>query len=553
MLNPLKLLLLAIVLVVGRGLLWIVNLLVVAPLFDPLRKLPGPPGPFFFSHIQSVVKPSYPSPDLSATQHEEWKKQYGKTFRYHGSGKFDYRLMTFDLRAVSHILMSPIYQKPRVTRTFLSTMLGQGIFTTEGAEHAFQRKIIGPAFNLQSIKTLTPIFLRTAEELRDKWDVIVSNGQETIDVCHWISRATFDAFGMACLTYNFRAIHGETEELYLAFRRMFDLADKKGILRILVPILDKFWPDKIVRSVLESRQVIYATGRRLISEKKSTILADKGSSNVSNERDLLSLLIQSNLCTNDPTKALSDPELLDQISSFFFAGSDTTALSLSWCLYFLALHPDIQTRLREELNHPTTLEPTSSQGFNFEDRAYDMLESFSLLDSVVRETLRLAPPVHGTLRVATQNDLIPVSEPVVLTNGTVVAPGEYIQIRKGSIIHIPIEGLNFAKDIWSEDTLQFRPDRWCSLPPVAQPPNFPGLANLMTFSFGPSSCPGYRFTITEMKAFLSTILPHYTFSVPEGQTISKRNGLFTRPFVKGKSKMGVQLPLTVKHIDEYSP
>ncbi|KAJ3770227.1 cytochrome P450 [Lentinula raphanica] len=546
--TPLTLLLWSIVLLVGRGLLWIVNLLVISPLFDPLRKLPGPTAPFFYSHIQRVV-----NPDFSATQHEEWKKKYGKTFRYHGSGKFDYRLMTFDLRAVSHILMSPIYEKPRVTRTFLSTMLGKGIFTTEGAEHTFQRKIIGPAFALQSIKTLTPIFLRTAEELRDKWDEIISNDEHQIDVCHWVSRATFDAFGMACLTYNFRAIHGETEELYVAFRKMFDLADRKGILRILVPVLDKLWPDWIARAVRESRQVIYATGRRLISERKSTIIVEKGSSKVSNEKDLLTLLIQSNLYNNDSTRTLSDPDLLDQISSFFFAGSDTTALSLSWSLYYLALHPEIQTRLREELAHPTTLDSASSSSSSHEDRAYDILDSLPLLDSVVRETLRLAPPVHGTLRVATQNDQIPVSEPITMTDGTVVAPGGYISIRKGSIIHIPIEGLNYAKDIWSEDTLKFRPERWSSLPPVAQPPNFPGLANLMTFSFGPNSCPGYRFTISEMKAFLSVILPHYTFSIPEGQIISKRNGLFTRPFVKGKSQMGVQLPLIVKRVDECDP
>lgn len=97
------------------------------------------------------------------------------------------------------------------------------------------------------------------------------------------------------------------------------------------------------------------------------------------------------------------------------------------------------------------------------------------------------------------------------------------------------------------------PDRWNSLPPAAQPPHFPGLANLMTFSFGPNSCPGYRFTITEMKAFLSTILPRFTFALPEGQSIGKRNGLFTRPFVRGKSKMGVQLPLIVKRVDECNP
>lgn len=55
MLTPLALLL-AVALLLGRGLVWIVNLLVVLPLFDPLRKLPGPTGPFFFSHIQRVVE-----------------------------------------------------------------------------------------------------------------------------------------------------------------------------------------------------------------------------------------------------------------------------------------------------------------------------------------------------------------------------------------------------------------------------------------------------------------------------------------------------------------
>lgn len=161
--------------------------------------------------------------------------------------------------------------------------------------------------------------------------------------------------------------------------------------------------------------------------------------------------MKSNL-SSDSARRLSDSDLLDQISSFFFSGSDTTALALSWCLHYLALHPDIQTRLREEITHPIALEPGSSS----EDRAYDVLESFPLLDAVIRETLRLCPPVHGTLRVATQNDLIPVSDPVVLSDGKVVSPGGHIQIRKGSIIHIPIEGLNFAKDIWSEDPLEFR-------------------------------------------------------------------------------------------------
>ena len=100
--------------------------------------------------------------------------------------------------------------------------------------------MIGPTFSSQSIKALTPIFLQTAEELRDKWDEMILNGAETFNVWNWMSRATFDAFGRACLAYSFRAIDGETEDLYLAFRRMIDLADKKGILRILLPCFTSF-------------------------------------------------------------------------------------------------------------------------------------------------------------------------------------------------------------------------------------------------------------------------------------------------------------------------
>ena len=57
----------------------------------------------------------------------------------------------------------------------------------------------------------------------------------------------------------------------------------------------------------------------------------------------------------------------------------------------------------------------------------------------------------------------------------------------------------------------------------------------MTFSFGPHSCPGHKFSVSEIKAFVATLLSRFTFKAVEGQTVLKMNGILTRPLVKGQS------------------
>ena len=112
---------------------------------------------------------------------------------------------------------------------------------------------------------MTPIFFQKAEELRDRWDTLVSQDRDDsdiptlhnkpgppdvsthtlMDVAHWISRATFDVVGLAGFDYHFHALRGESEELYLAYRRMFNVIEKgiglRGILQLFFPFLEKIW------------------------------------------------------------------------------------------------------------------------------------------------------------------------------------------------------------------------------------------------------------------------------------------------------------------------
>jgi len=264
-------------------------------------------------------------------------------------------------------------------------------------------------------------------------------------------------------------------------------------------------------------------------------LAEKSSASLIQEKDILSLLIKSNLSA-DPSKRMSDTDLLNQISTFLFAGSDSTSLGMTWCLHHLSLHPHIQTRLRDEVlsvPFPSIYSATSHA---------DVLDSLSFLDAVVRETLRVSPPAHGSIRTAITDDLIPVSHAVHLRDGTIIPPGGHIPIRKGSFIHIPIEGLNLCEDIWGPDSRAFNPDRWFNLPPSAR--NHPGLCNLMTFSFGPHSCPGYRFSISEMKIFVATLISHFVFKPSED--IRMFNAIVTRPYVTDQFQLGSRLPMLVE-------
>lgn len=137
---------------------------------------------------------------------------------------------------------------------------------------------------------------------------------------------------------------------------------------------------------------------------------------------------------------MSDQEIMNQISTLLFAGSDTTSLAMAWCLYHLSLNPRIQERLKEELQSLQSIQDMN------------LVDKLPFLNAVVQETLRFYPPAHSTIRVAMRDDVIPLSYPIKLRDGTVM---HEVPIREGSYVHIPIEGLNTSKDVWGEDALRF--------------------------------------------------------------------------------------------------
>ena len=75
---------------------------------------------------------------------------------------------------------------------------------------------------------------------------------------------------------------------------------------------------------------------------------------------------------------------------FVIAGHDTTTSAITRAVHTLALHQDVQTRLREEI--------VAARAKAGGDLDYDTLMALPYLEAVVRETLRMYPPVQGVLR-----------------------------------------------------------------------------------------------------------------------------------------------------------
>jgi cytochrome P450 len=164
-----------------------------------------------------------------------------------------------------------------------------------------------------------------------------------------------------------------------------------------------------------------------------------------------------------PEQRISDEDILHNINTFMFAGSDTTSLALTWTLLLLAQNPALQTRLRNELLSVAPALQLSSLTSEELESFHETLSNLPYLHNVCRESLRVIPPVHSSLRVATQDDEVPTSYPVHIRTRTGCEERKTsVSVPKGSFVHIPVEGFNLDTEIWGSDAWEFKYDCFIS-------------------------------------------------------------------------------------------
>ncbi|KAI0742839.1 cytochrome P450 [Daedaleopsis nitida] len=482
--------------------LWLVYSKLAAVYSSPLCLLPGPPSPSrLYGHVRQVCRAG------SGPVTQQWLKEYGTTLFVRWLLMVP-ALWTADTRTINHILHSSKYGKPWESRISAARIVGDSIIVAEGNAHKKQRRIL--------IRELSCIFLEKAAELRDVWayQPAQQGDSQSVNVVDGLKKMTLDVIGLAGFDYQLNALNsaGDSNELNQAFSQIFSATPPVSIFRIIMdhlPSLDWF-PDTRMKTVEQAHVVMRRIGTQLIEDKKRAILNDASDKSGGVEkrnvhgRDLLTLLIKANMATDiPPEQRLSDEEVFSQIPTFLVAGHETTSTATSWCLFALTQAPHVQRKLRDELLAVSTDIPTM-----------DELAALPYLDLVVRETLRLYTPVTWTLRVAFEDDVLPVSKPFVDRLGRTQTE---LRIAKGDRVIIPIMAIHHSPEIWGDDAQAFKPERW-EHPPEALA-DIPGVwSHMLAFSGGPRACIGYRFALIELKALVFTLVRAFEFELATAPT-----------------------------------
>ncbi|KAJ4473121.1 cytochrome P450 [Lentinula aciculospora] len=515
-----------------------VFLFIKSRFFSPLRNLPGPQGSsWIFGSLKDISK------NEEAVTQEQWVQEYGRTYKY--PALFNKNILfTLDHKALNHVLMHHyVYQKHDASRFHFTRIVGPGLLVAEGDHHKLQRRVMNPAFGPAQIRDLTETFIDKSMELKDVWlsQIASSGGTAKINVLDWISKMTLDVIGRAGFNYEFDTLkeNGESNKLAQAFAAIFsdlDMGKAKyqpwTVLQTLFPTLRALPPLKIP-GLDSAQETMDKIGKELLDESKKALESSGDDIRNLKSKDLLTLLVKSNM-NGEPSQRMSDEDVLAQIPTFFVAGHETTRqeFSTTWALFALVQHPDVQRKLREELCTMATDNPTMEQ-----------LNTLPYLDAVVKESLRLYAPVPSVLRVASHDDVIPLSQPLKDKKGV---EHHSISVAKGQAVIVPLLALNRDKATWGDDAMEFKPERWEKVPEAAT--SVPGVwSHMMTFLGGPRACIGYRLSLIEMKALLFVLVREFEFelAVPREEII-KKTMIVQRPRVKSEPEGGTQLPLLVR-------
>lgn len=299
-------------------------------------------------------------------------------------------------------------------------------------------------------------------------------------------------------------------------------------------------PSKRNRQMDMSRASTQKVGRELVARKKAELRALQCGGNVEKDtvvgKDILSLIVKANMAADLPAnQRLSDEEIIDQVSTFILAGSETSSNGVAWTLLRLAQNPKFQDRLREELFTVQDSEPS-----------LETLNSLPFLEACVRESLRVDSPVPDTLREATHSAVLPLGIPIVGKDGKEISA---VPLKKGDVIIPVFINVNRDPTVWGEDAHEFNPERFDrpGIPMRTVPGTY---GNLMTFNGGPRNCIGYRFAIAEMKVLLFVLLRTFTFELlPSNPEVTQKSYIVMLPWVVGEEEYGSQLPLLLRPLD----
>ncbi|KAM7331743.1 hypothetical protein ACRRTK_008451 [Alexandromys fortis] len=361
--------------------------------------------------------------------------------------------------------------------------LKKAITLSENEEWKRLRTLLSPTFTSGKLKEMFPIINQFADLLVRN----VRHGVENGDPIN--TKDLFGAYSMDVITgtsfgVNVDSLNNPQNPFVQKVKKLLKInfLDPFFLSVILFPFLIPVY-DALKMTVFPNDVISFF--KTSVEQMKETRMRDKEKQRL----DFLQLMINSqNPKDKESYHGLSDLEIVAQSVFFIFAGYETTSSALSFAMYLLATHPDVQKKLQDKIDVALP---------NKAPATYDALVQMEYLDMVVNETLRLYP-VGGRLERICKTD--------VEING--------VLIPKGTVVMVPTYALHKDPKCWPEPE-EFRPERFSkknqdNIDPYSYQP----------FGSGPRNCLGMRFALMSIKVALVRVLQNFSFQPCEETQVS---------------------------------
>ena len=445
-------------------------------------------------------------------------KKYGRVYgMYQGTNPM---LVVSDPKIIRDVLVKEFNVFPnrmnmrtshRMTELFLPQVNGE--------EWKRQRSIMSPTFSSGKMRYMFDLMASCCDSLESNLRKLAASKSD-IDIKNLMGCYTMDVIAKCCFATETNC-HQDPDSVWMKNASVFFTFDPIKLVSslFLPPYLRKklkLTPNNIL--VLEFFQ---HASEAIIRKRRQESAADSKARG----RDFLDIMLEAgrdvssdfnvpDLVKNDETETeghhvnqqhetsktdsvitnlkkskknqLTDDEIAANSILFFAAGYETTGSLLTYSAYALAMNPQAQEKLHQEVVAKCV---NSETGFD-----YDTISSLKYLDAFISEVLRFYTPVVRHQRTSVADYWMEIDD------------GKKIFVPKGSVIVIPADAIHHDSEFYEEPE-SFDPDRF-------MPENSSKLIpyTYLPFGSGPRNCIGMRFALIEAKLALARIVSKFKFN-----------------------------------------
>lgn len=420
------------------------------------------------------------------------RKKYGNIVRLKIEQERDTFLINdpedieFVLKHSNKLFTKGYYRDP-----ILHVVLGNGLVTSEGDFWKKQRRMSQPVFRMEQIKRYTETMRDYTMEQIHAWNIgELDIHDELMKVTMRIAAKTLFGYDTQCKQHS-NDVSYSMETVQKEYNKQLTSVLKRILSLIKLDSVSTRGDKRLQEAVKNLDQIIYE------------IIETRRNQTGEIDNDLLSILM--NVEDEEDGSRMTNQQLRDEVMTFFLAGHETTANTLSWCFYLIGNNQEALARLQEELHEKVGANPIT----------IDNLHKLTFMDQVLKEVMRLYPAVWLISRETMEETVL---QGYTIPKHAEIAMSQWVMHRHPAYFHHPD---SFIPERWENDLEKKLP-------------------NYVYFPFGggPRICIGNYFALTEAKIILGTILQHYHVQIKGKELVNVEPSITLRP------KDGIKVQIT---------